>query len=499
MTAPEQRPAVSRRRENALLFAVVGDAPGPAWDGATWAVLDWDYLARAAERQGIVPLLQAWLARRRTIAVPPAVGAQLYNAYWTNHFRNRILLQELADILRAAAAGGVAVMPLKGAVLAPCYYATPALRPMSDLDLLVRPADAEALAALLRGRGYAEPPDRPHVLDAPARDPLRRERAFVAERGGTPVLVEYRTEPLDPAIWQLTELDPTLTAILDRHAERMWSRGRCATLAEAPFVRPAPEDLLLHVASHLTTRHHDFRLLWLHDIAAIVAAHADAFDWDSFARATRALGLAAPVFAALEAAQRWLGAPLPLRRLQRALFGTIPGALAPLQAIERGLLTRRVRALDAADLAAEPPPDRWLKMAGLLRLRGPRPWLRALRWTLAPSRTYMRGWRGAPAAGGNAGYAAALALRLGLIGLRVLAVASRRLGLSALSARTERLVAWIHRATGLRPFAADATAPDNNRGTSGTSTDGGPAVPHDPRETPGPAQTAGRRGNEDRE
>ena len=462
MTASGQRPATSWHRENALLFAAVGDAPTPAWDGAAWARLDWDYLARAAERQGVAPLLQAWLARRRAIVVPPAVGAQLHNAYWTNHFRNRTLLEELAAILRVAATRGVPVLPLKGAVLAPCYYAAPALRPMSDLDLLVRPADVETLAELLRQGGYAEPPDPPHVLDdARDRDALRRDRLFVTERGHLPILVEYRTEPLDPAVWQLTELDPALSAALGRQAERMWARGRDAALGEASFVRLAPEDLLLHVASHLTTRHNDFRLLWLHDITAIVAAHADTFDWEYFAGATRALGLAAPVFASLEAARRWLGAPVPLSRLHRALFGAIPWARAPLQTIERRLLTGRARALDRADLAAAPPPERWLKMAGLLRLRGPRPWLRALWWTLAPSRAYMQGWRGAPAAGSNAGYAAALALRLALTGLQVLAAAGRRLALPALSALTEWLVGRIHHATRLQPFAADAAEPGN--------------------------------------
>lgn len=470
-----------RRLENAVLFAAAGDARPTIARGDARGALDWGYLARAAERQGIAPLLHAWLDRRPDLAASREASARLHSAYWTTHFHNRVLLRELVAVLRAAAVRGVPVMPLKGALLAPHYYAAPALRPMSDLDLLVPPAHVEALASVLRDLGYTEAPEPPNVLDERVRDPLHRERVFTAEKERLPILIEYRAEPLDPAVWRLTELDPALSAALGRHAARMWSRGRQATLDDAPFARPAPEDLLLHVASHLTTRHNDFRLLWLRDIRAIAAAHADEFDWDDFAAEARALGLAAPVFASLEATHRWLGAPLPLRRVERALFGAGRRRLS-LQPVERRLLSRRVRALGRADLAAPPPPERWLKMAALLRLRGPRPYLRALRWTLAPSRAYMRGWRGDPSVGGNAGYAAALALRLGLTLLHLLAAAGRRLALPILPALAERLVQRIYRATRLQPFAAHAPGRPDYTSIGPATADDTRAMLHGPGE-----------------
>lgn len=437
------------QRENALLLAAAQVTPADAAipDPAT---LDWDYLLRAANRQGITPLLRDWLGQRPALAVPATAQAELDSAYWLSHFRNKTLLAELGRVLDAAAARGIAVVPLKGAILAPHYYPAPALRPMSDLDLLVQPDDIKGLASVLRDLGYSEALGPPYLLDERLRDPLHEERAFTLAHDGLTVLVEYRAEALDPMVWHLTELDPALTASLRHHAARSWRRTTQGQWGTTVFRRPAPEDLLLHIASHLTTRHADFRLLWLHDIARVTAAHADAFDWDAFARAARDLRIAAPVFASLHAARRWAGAPVPLRHLYAALFATPPRQPA-LQSVERVLLTRRACAAAHTDLAAPPPGELAVQIGSLARLHGIQPRLRALRWALAPGRTYAAGWRGAES---SAGYVTTLALRLAIIGLQAVAAGSRRLALPGVPDLADQVIRRLSRAARLDPFAA---------------------------------------------
>lgn len=445
--------------ENALLLAAARYPQRGEFAPDIASALHWAYVLRAADRQGLTPLLGEWLDRRPEIAIPEAARTNLHSASWVTHFRNRALLHELALVLRAAAARSVLVMPLKGALLAPCYYPTLALRPLSDLDLLVRPVDFETLACILRELGYHELPGPPYLLDERLRDPLRRERAFAVERQGLTLLIEYRTEPLDPMVWQLTDLDPALTAGLRQHAERSWARAREEVLAGtdgAPFVRPSAEDLLLHLASHLTVRHADFRLLWLHDICRVTATHP-ALDWDYVAREARALSLAGPVFAALQAARRWLGAPLPLQQVHGALFGATWHPRPVLETVERGLLLRRLRALGESDLAAPPPGEIARQVGSLVRLRGVTPRLRALRWVIAPGRTYAAGWRGEQS---SAGYAATLALRLVVLALQGITAASRRLALPRLTTFTERAVTWVARRAHLDPFACYATPDD---------------------------------------
>ena len=407
--------AADRRRENRLLFAASAISPSgvglspprllQAEACATDAVagLDWHYVLRAADQQGVAPLLCRWLDEHGGIAAPQDIRAALQSARWVTHFHNRILRDALVELLRAAADAGMSVMPLKGAALTWAYYETSGLRPMSDLDLLVRPGDAEACGAMLRGLGYTALERPAALLAARLRDPAQREHAYVAERAGTTVMVEYRTEPLDP---MGAPLDPTLSARLLRHAARMWERGTPGTFDGAPFVRIAPEDLLLHITSHLSTRHVGLRLLWLHDAGRVLAARQTDFDWPSFFRAVETLHLTAPVMAALDAAYRWLGAPSPEAVPMQHRFTVT-------HAIERWGSARQVATLDRTDLTDDREIGTWEAASAWLRMRGVRPRLRALRGALFPGRAYLDAWR-LERGLGDAGYAVTLARRAAL-------------------------------------------------------------------------------------
>jgi hypothetical protein len=235
--------------ENDLLFAAASAKPRALGQMSNLSSLDWEYVLAAADRQGITPLL-AHRLREGDCVIPPTIAERLMVAYWTNHFRNRTLLDALHRILAAAAEAGIAVMPLKGATLVAWYYPAPALRPMSDLDLLVRPDDVARMAGLLQEHGYTAVPRPPSLFDERDKDAATREYAFVTDAVGMRVLIEYRAEPLDPAIGSLVKADPASDARLRAHAEGMWERSQCATIGDGPCMRISPEDLLLHVASH---------------------------------------------------------------------------------------------------------------------------------------------------------------------------------------------------------------------------------------------------------
>lgn len=429
-------------RENALLRAVARLAPDTAALTPD-TLLDWAYVRRAADRQGITPLLHAAL-QLPGLPVPPTVAANLHATYWQNHFRNRALLAELARILDAADAARVDAMPLKGAVLAPLYYPTAALRPLSDLDFMIRPDGAARFAALLRDLGYREVYGRP-ALNPRIERSLLREWTFVRPTPETTFVVEYRVEPLDPALGTLLACDPTLVARLLRHADGMWARARTEQCGEARRWRIAPEDLLLHVASHLATRHAGYRLLWLHDLCRITAAHADDLDWGFVATETRALRLQSPVFAALEAAHDWLDAPVPLDTLRPSFFGTSrPVSMAR---VEHALIASYRAAHADADLTQEPPLHWWLLAGSLLRLRGIRPSLRAIRWMLLPDRAYIAAWRSRPEEMSLRGYLSGVVLRASLGAVSMIGAGSRRAHLPALPARCDRVLRRV------RPFA----------------------------------------------
>ncbi len=435
------------RRENALLCAAARVTPGatPGMDAP--GIRDWDYLLRAADQHGILPLLHQRVQTDQTIAPPQEVAARLSGAYWANHFRNRVLLHSLTEVLREAATEGISVMPLKGAALALLYYDAPALRPMSDLDLLVQPGDVAAMTGMLRRLGYVEIPGSFMLLDERFRETEWEERRFVVHRSGCDVLIEFRIEPLDPLVETLSALDPALAAALHDRAALMWARSCPATYEGAPFMRMSPEDLLLHVASHLITRHRYLRLLWLRDLALVVAAHDD-IDWAYLGDAARQLRLAISVHAAFAAAEQMLGVAIPFTALERSLFAGGEGR-KPLQRAERTFFARRLRAIDGSDLSASSYAPIWLVAASFGRLRGWKPRLRALRWIIFPSREYLAAWGNKPIPARRTAYIATF-LRFGGVSLL------RALGGACRVARVPVLPALIDRFMGrVRPFGAE--------------------------------------------
>jgi hypothetical protein len=60
----------------------------------------------------------------------------------------------VGDVARRLAEAGIQVMPVKGALLQHWLYDDPSERPMTDVDLLVRPGDLGAAVDLLETAGY---------------------------------------------------------------------------------------------------------------------------------------------------------------------------------------------------------------------------------------------------------------------------------------------------------------------------------------------------------
>jgi hypothetical protein len=309
---------------------------------------------------------------------------------------------------------------------------------MSDIDFLVRPADADALAGVLQAHGFSPVPKPASVLNVRGEEALFREHGFVTSLDGLSVLVEYRSEPLDPAIGPLLLADREMAIRYREHSSRIWQRSHMTSLDGVTCARIAPEDLLLHVASHLTTRHAGLRLIWLRDLHQIVSAHRDYLDWEYVCTTARHLHLAIPIAAALDASARWLDAPIPrapidrMRRLseRRALW----------QVVERRAFAAQVAALGQANLAAMDSPIPWRSFAVSIGwfLAGRAPW-RVVGRIVVPSRAYMSWWYPGSDASRWA-YWYAVAFRIAYIGLSALAALAARLRVTAVTRWARRIV-----------------------------------------------------------
>ena len=114
---------------------------------------EWEATLELGEVEHVLPWAVAEL-RSQQVPLSPAISNRLKQIereagiaafYWS---------AELQGVLRAFAAAGVAVVPLKGPYLAERLYGSSELRVSYDLDLLVSKADLTRAEAVMKGTGF---------------------------------------------------------------------------------------------------------------------------------------------------------------------------------------------------------------------------------------------------------------------------------------------------------------------------------------------------------
>jgi hypothetical protein len=319
-------------------------------DAGAAGVDEWRAVAASARAHRLEPWLHRRL-RRVDLDVPADVRECLERAAVDVAARNLALAAELAAILRAVDAGGLACAPLRGIALAEALDGDQATRPMADLDLLVRHAEIDRTAATLGALGYQE---------------VDRRAGFAREFGNTLELVTQRHGGIvvEPH-WSLAY--PPFTDAVDD--ARVWATCARGTVAGAPCWLLSPAALLLHLCLHVAHKAPDVPLLWVWEVDRLARR---APDWGEL------VALAAPVRSLVSEALA--GA--------RATFDTpVPGAA--LEALARPPADRR-RGRLARLVSAGSYVDGRESLATFLALPGLRPRLRFATALLFPSPAFMR-------------------------------------------------------------------------------------------------------------
>jgi putative nucleotidyltransferase-like protein len=247
--------------------------------------VNWPVLMEHAQRHGIAPILYGHLRAMPTVPVPRDVTDTLGALARACVSSNLRLRHELGRLLAAFTRAGVAVMPLKGPVLADQLYPTPSLRPSSDLDVLVRAHAAGAAEHVLDALGYTRRPDE--------------------EQGA-----DYHT------IFTARGVDVELHRDLgERHASRLdvetiWSSATAASWHGHSIWCMSLSDQLVYLAFH-AAKDGLASLRALVDIALLVDRHRDGLPWAALVARLRDAHLAPVVYLALSETRALLGAPVP--------------------------------------------------------------------------------------------------------------------------------------------------------------------------------------------
>jgi hypothetical protein len=288
------------RAEREVLFHCARADPGDG-DSLRMAVArvgDWDALIDAADFHGLGPLLHRTIDRARPDSVPPHAAKLLDEADRESAKRGLALSAALLAMLDTLSADGIAALPLKGPVLAAALYSDPALRPSSDIDLLVRREAIPAALQVLAGVGY--------TLD----QRLRRLPVQTLLAVNCEVTVRHpQGVPLD-LHWEIAQrgypfrFDP----------EILWRAVRPSRLHGREVPGLEPEGLLLYLCVH-GAKHLWSHLMWLGDVARLAQASPD---WDAAMSLASGVGCVRPVLLGLLLAHDLLDAHVPASLVARA-------------------------------------------------------------------------------------------------------------------------------------------------------------------------------------
>ncbi|MBN2123482.1 MAG: nucleotidyltransferase family protein, partial [Deltaproteobacteria bacterium] len=262
-------------------------------------------LREAACREGLAGVVYARLKGR---GLPRAVLSPLEDLYRHIAARNLANLEALGGIEDALRKTRIDVLVLKGASLLDYVYSGIGMRPMGDIDLMVRPGDLQGFANILCGLGYRRDPVLSHLF--------RREG----------VIVDLHTHALN------TDRIAARTALFPLGMAPVWRRAVPWKLESRRLKRPEDRDNVLLLSQHLM-KHSFSGLIWLTDIHELLR-NRDLGFWKGLSRRAKALRQQRPLSYSLYLLNRVFGLePPPGSGLEHPAAG--------ISRIERGLLGAR--------------------------------------------------------------------------------------------------------------------------------------------------------------
>lgn len=268
---------------------------------------NWEYFVNQCLRHRVAPLAYQNLRRFREEGVPEDVLEKLREYQYMTVLQNMFIYAELRSILRRMDAAGIPVICLKGAALAQTVYRNPSLRPIADIDILVKKRDVDNAHHMLLQYGYrvAYP-----VITEENTDLVGHLPPYLKPKpGGGMFMLEVRDD-LSSALgilggWRMDPDDVWKKAIaFDFNGRRAWTL--------------APEHLILYLSLHAAKHLYNLSplMIWWCDIAEAQRRYNGDIDWGFVVETAKESGVEEYLYQSLLFTHAFLNAPVPLRYLE---------------------------------------------------------------------------------------------------------------------------------------------------------------------------------------
>jgi hypothetical protein len=243
--------------------------------------LDWDEVLKSAYWHGVAPMLYRNLKGvEESQLIPENVMGRIKKEYYDNLANNMNLYAELKRVLQGFHAKGIEAIVLKGTALAKTVYDNIAIRPMVDIDIMVKKEDLESSEKLISELGY---------VFAGKRSPK-----WYKENNYHLQYFHRDKEIITEIHWHiLSKSEPAPIAISDDDLiEGWWERARTMDIGGAKALILCPDDLLFYLSLHFVkhrfqTPNGGFRgvfsskssLMQLNDVLQTIKHYRGDIDW----------------------------------------------------------------------------------------------------------------------------------------------------------------------------------------------------------------------------
>ena len=230
-----------------------------------WALqsfTDWDELVKEAENNAVAPLLYTSLFESG-IDIPKNVKRQLYALVQRHRWANDERAKAVDEISKACEQESIKLVVLKGSYLAHTIYPDPALRTMSDIDLLAPPDKATRVQQILRDLAYSAPE---HADNQYMSEHHHLPGAYKT-LDGQQILVEIHLDALSgdsPASITVDNLTSPLNVF---------------SVNGSQYCCLGHQDQLRHLFHHMSEPAERLKLVWCVDIVFYASHHEQEIDW----------------------------------------------------------------------------------------------------------------------------------------------------------------------------------------------------------------------------
>ncbi len=283
----------------------------------------WEYVVSEACRSEVGGALIRAL-RSQGLDVPGSAAMQL-DAY-REHLvaANAYNVSRTAPVLARLQTENVPFLLLKGAALNTVLYDDPGARAMVDLDVLIRPCDADRADGVLTACGCSRGPD---LLQENFYPRYHYEREYFTPHR-PPVKIDLHGRPFRPLRYARTVPDDAL-----------WDKPQRVMYGDLPVAIPGAQDMLIHLAVHAAC-HGLGELKWLYDLKLWTDRFGEQIDTGALASKCRRWNVALPVQRALERVSEVFGRPTS------ALMPVISSVSQPAGFLDRLALSQAPRDAD---------------------------------------------------------------------------------------------------------------------------------------------------------